>query len=172
VLTVPEEPPYLAAVSLGSVKRSDHDDSIGGTSYQNMMMGGTDADTSDLYNSPMIPLVSSILTPAAANPNSTSNNNHHHQLIQHRNSNNSNTVDVWTSNPLMQASPIGSINNNNGSQVEVKSPNSLKFGFLNSPSNNLSSATAQAPSSSLTMPLLPKTSSSNLNSVSNVETDV
>lgn len=46
--------PYLAApASSGSMKRSDIEDSVGGTSYQNMMIGA-DADTSDLYNSSLI----------------------------------------------------------------------------------------------------------------------
>ena len=50
--------PYLntAPGSTGSVKKSDLDDSVGGTSYQNMMVGN-DAETSDLYNSPMLPSV-------------------------------------------------------------------------------------------------------------------
>ena len=56
-----ESTPYLAApASSGSMKRSDIDDSVGGTSYQNMMMG-TDGDTSELY-SPMIPVSSSTYT--------------------------------------------------------------------------------------------------------------
>ena len=52
--------PFMAApASSGSIKRSDLDDSIGGTSYQNMMMGADcDADDSDIFNSPMIPVSS------------------------------------------------------------------------------------------------------------------
>ena len=48
--------PYLNAAggSSGSVKKSDLEDSVGGTSYQNMMVGN-EADASDLLNSPMIP---------------------------------------------------------------------------------------------------------------------
>ena len=58
---VDSTPPYQTVpASTGSVKRSDLEDSVGGTPYQNMMMG-TDVDTSDLYNSPMIPVASSIL---------------------------------------------------------------------------------------------------------------
>ncbi len=54
--TVNDSSPYLntAPGSSGSVKKSDLEDSVGGTSYQNMMVGN-DAETSDLYNSPMIP---------------------------------------------------------------------------------------------------------------------
>jgi hypothetical protein len=48
--------PYLnpAPGSSGSVKKSDLEDSVGGTSYQNMMVGN-EAEMSDLYNSPIIP---------------------------------------------------------------------------------------------------------------------
>jgi hypothetical protein len=45
--------PYLTApASSGSIKRSDIEDSVGGTSYQNMMIG-TDADLSEFFNSPV-----------------------------------------------------------------------------------------------------------------------
>jgi hypothetical protein len=39
---------YLAAASTGSVRKSDLEDSVGGTSYQNMMVGN-DAEASELY---------------------------------------------------------------------------------------------------------------------------
>ena len=39
---------YLAAPSTGSVRKSDLEDSVGGTSYQNMMIGN-EAETSELY---------------------------------------------------------------------------------------------------------------------------
>jgi hypothetical protein len=58
-----ESIPFLAAPpSSGSIKRSELDDSIGGISYQNMMMGADcdEADESDIFNSPMIPVLSPI----------------------------------------------------------------------------------------------------------------
>jgi hypothetical protein len=39
---------YLAAPSTGSLRKSDLEDSVGGTSYQHMMMGN-EAETSELY---------------------------------------------------------------------------------------------------------------------------
>ena len=39
---------YLAAQSTGSLRKSDLEDSIGGTSYQNMMVGN-EGETSELY---------------------------------------------------------------------------------------------------------------------------
>lgn len=45
--------------SAGSLKNrsqnGDLEDSVGGTSYQNMMVGNHELDSSDLYNSPIIP---------------------------------------------------------------------------------------------------------------------
>jgi hypothetical protein len=91
--------PYLTApASTGSIKRSDVEDSIGNTSYQNMMTG-YDAETSDLFNSPMIPVQQQQLS-ALTNNNNSSSSNHHH----HGNNKTINLVDTWSSNhPLLQS---------------------------------------------------------------------
>ena len=85
-----------APASSGSVKKSDLEDSVGGTSYQNMMVG-VDAETSELYNSPIIP---SILT---------------HNLL-----------DSWSSNAIAQSpdrTPPNNINNNNKFHLIANSNN-------------------------------------------------
>jgi hypothetical protein len=177
----PDEPPFVTpavAAGTGSLKRSDLDDSVGGTSYQNMMMGCDGVDTSDLYNSPMIPVVSSILansnTAAVTASSSSINNskNSHHHVLHHRNSNNSNIMDVWASNPLIHTShnnnSNGSSNNSNSHSAGAhldKTPNSPKFG-----SGSMNAHSHADRNSSVTKPLLPKTS--NVGSVSNIETDV
>ena len=136
--------------STGSIRRSDLEDSIGGTSYQNMMMGG-DAETSDLYNSPMIPVISSIIQPK--NNNTITKNT---------------AIDAWSSNPiLVQTSP-------------EKSPsNSNKFSILssnNNNNNNNNSSIIYGNNSSINsniaskQPLLNSPNSIILNN--NVETDV
>jgi hypothetical protein len=100
--------PYLntAPGSTGSVKKSDIEDSVGGTSYQNMMVGN-DAETSDLYNSPMIP---SALT--------------------------NNLIDSWSSN-LMAQSPERSPSNkyylvaNSNNKTTLTKSNSINLNSIN-----------------------------------------
>lgn len=102
--------PYLAApASSGSMKRSELEDSVGGTSYQNMMVGA-DADTSDLFNSPMNPM-----------PSGISNN----------------LIDAWSSNIILQSPDKSSsspkyhlITNSNNRSVLSKS-NSINLNSNN-----------------------------------------
>ena len=96
--------PFLAApASSGSIKRSDIDDSIGGTSYQNMMMGADcdEVDESDIYNSPMIPVSSpmqhSNLLDAWSCTEKGGSSAKYHLLINNANSFNNNNNKLITS---------------------------------------------------------------------------
>ncbi len=104
--------------SSGSVKKSDLDDSVGGTSYQNMMVGN-EAEMSDLYNSPIIP---SQLT--------------------------SNLLDSWSSNLMAQSperspshkyilvnNPANNNNTNNNNNANIIKSNSINLNSINVETN-------------------------------------
>lgn len=131
--------PYLTApASSGSIKRStDPEDSFGNTSYQNMMMGGHDAETNSAtvdYSNQQSPMIPHGGGGGAMTTNTNSNNN------SSTNTNNVNLADSsWASSNhplLMHHHPHGAP----VIQTPEKSP-SLKYRLLTSNLLNRSSFT-------------------------------